>query len=544
MTITYHAGNRIQGLSTDVVLDTPTLSDDFSSSTGWTTVGTGVNVNSTYAGALAIKAISNANNAVYKTITTIPYSQNFQATFKFRIISMAQDVRTGLCVFASAQGDIYSGTTADLAGVFFNTNISKFGLAYKNQSSARVYVDGSTLSTNTDYWAKYVYTGGTSHSVSVYSDSSFTTQVGTTLTQTLSGMDNNFTIVEAGLGNEGGTVTNFDGYIDDLKIYSTPKPTNVPTNSRFEETDTRKIYYYINNAWIDVFPTRGIYGNGYTTGDVATLDYVTIDTTGNATSFGSSTLARDGSAAVSNGSRGVWGGGSATTRQSVIDYVTIANTGNATSFGNLTVSRDGMSGVSSGTRGVFTSGYTTQFSSVMDYITISSTSNATSFGNTIAPYYYQGAVSNLIRGVVAGNYGAGAVLSSVIEYITIDTTGNGTNFGNLSGVKCGLQGVSSLTRGCFGAGATVGSGTNPTNLIEYITIATTGNSITFGQLTRQSSNMGGTGFSSYTRGCFAGGYTTVAISTIDYITIDTTGNATNFGNLTQARYVGSALSGS
>ena len=242
MTITYHAGSRLQGLSTDLVLDTPTLSDDFSSSTGWTTVGTGVNVNSTYAGALAIKAIGNANNTVYKTITTIPYNQNFQATFKFRITSMAQDLYTYLCTFASTQGDPAVGTGADLVGVAIRTLNGHLTLIAKDQATVRSIADGATLSTGTDYWAKYVYSAGTSHSVTIYSDSAFTNQVAT-LSQNISGMNNNFTIFEAGMGNEGGTVTNFDGYIDDLKIYSTPKPTNVPTNSRFEETDTRKIYY-------------------------------------------------------------------------------------------------------------------------------------------------------------------------------------------------------------------------------------------------------------------------------------------------------------
>ena len=46
---------------------------------------------------------------------------------------------------------------------------------------------------------------------------------------------------------------------------------------------------------------------------------------------------------------------------------------------------------------------------------------------------------------------------------------------------------------------------------------------------------GGTG-DSVTRGVFAGGYGGSYSLVMDYITIATTGNATNFGNLTVARY--------
>ena len=91
----------------------------------------------------------------------------------------------------------------------------------------------------------------------------------------------------------------------------------------------------------------------------------------------------------------------------------------------------------------------------------------------------------------------------------------------------------------------IGGGTNSggyNNIIEYITIATTGNSTDFGNLTEGRSSTGQA--SSETRGLFAGGkYTNGGGSvrnTIDYITIATTGNGTDFGDLTQAR---SALAG-
>ena len=43
MAITYHAGRRIQGLSTEGIT-TPTYETDFSSSTGWTATGSNVSI--------------------------------------------------------------------------------------------------------------------------------------------------------------------------------------------------------------------------------------------------------------------------------------------------------------------------------------------------------------------------------------------------------------------------------------------------------------------------------------------------------------------
>jgi hypothetical protein len=70
-----------------------------------------------------------------------------------------------------------------------------------------------------------------------------------------------------------------------------------------------------------------------------------------------------------------------------------------------------------------------------------------------------------------------------------------------------------------------------TNAIEYVTIATTGNAISFGQLTLARYNVAGC--SSGTRGVFAGGASPIT-NVMDYVTIATTGNAVDFGDLLAA----------
>jgi len=134
-----------------------------------------------------------------------------------------------------------------------------------------------------------------------------------------------------------------------------------------------------------------------------------------------------------------------------------------------------------------------------------------------------------IRGVFGG--GQSPTYQNIIDYITIGTTGNATDFGDLTVSRGGLSACSSSTRGVFGGGYSP----SVTNTLDYITIATTGNATDFGDLTVTRLSLAAC--SSSTRGVFGGGQnpSIVIQNVLDYITIDTTGNATDFGDLTVAR---------
>ena len=120
--------------------------------------------------------------------------------------------------------------------------------------------------------------------------------------------------------------------------------------------------------------TRGLFGGGEPTTD--TVDYISINTTGNATDFGNLSQSRQLPSAVADRSRACFGGGRTPSTVDTIDFVTIASTGNATDFGNLTQSRFVASGASSSTRGLFFAGITPSSVNTVDYITIQSTGNA------------------------------------------------------------------------------------------------------------------------------------------------------------------------
>ena len=102
------------------------------------------------------------------------------------------------------------------------------------------------------------------------------------------------------------------------------------------------------------------------------------------------------------------------------------------------------------------------------------------------------AASSGVRGVFAGAKAPGVV--NTMEYITIATEGNGTDFGDLSVAKRNMAGNSNSIRGTFSGGHTASSGTgNNLNVIEFISIASTGDATDFGDLVlaRRCQNAGG-----------------------------------------------------
>ena len=153
-------------------------------------------------------------------------------------------------------------------------------------------------------------------------------------------------------------------------------------------------------------PTRGVFAQGgylKSPGVAATnvIEYVTIQSKGNAVEFGDRTSTHEfQGAAASNTTRGILAGGYVTpANKNIIDYITIATTGNATDFGDLTSARHGGGGMSSATRAVFGGMWDGAADETMDYVTIPSTGNAVDFGDTTAAVYYADGCSNVHGGL-------------------------------------------------------------------------------------------------------------------------------------------------
>jgi len=287
---------------------------------------------------------------------------------------------------------------------------------------------------------------------------------------------------------------------------------------------------------------RGVFGGGYDGINkikLNNIDYITISSPGNATDFGDLTVEAYVLSATSNGinDRGVFGGGYSQSNGpiNIIDYITISIIDNAIDFGDLIAKRYCYGSISNGTnnRGVFGGGFSG--GNTIEYITISSLGNATYFGNLGHKKERSAATSNAIndRGVFAGE--ADKIAQNIIDYITISSLGNASVFGTLTKVR---YSIASTSNGINNRGVFAGGHYNNaySNVIDYITISSLGNATDFGDLLIERRQMSATSNCVNNRGVFGGGYNGTNFShcsnLIDYINISTTGNTVDFGDLT------------
>ena len=153
-------------------------------------------------------------------------------------------------------------------------------------------------------------------------------------------------------------------------------------------------------------------------------------------------------------------------------------------------------------RGIFGGFGPSPTSQAIYSINIHSASNAVNFGDLFTTHVSRiKALSSSTRGV----FGTGAPSASpfaILDYITIASEGNGIEFGNLT------QSGISVFSGCMLSSSTRGiiqEATNPTtNVISFIEIATVGNAVDFGDMKQGVRH--GASFASPTRGVICGGY--------------------------------------
>ena len=233
------------------------------------------------------------------------------------------------------------------------------------------------------------------------------------------------------------------------------------------------------------------------------------------------------------------GGDTSPAKLSSMEFIEIATTGNSTDFGDLSEAKMNLTGASSSTRGVIMGGVTGTSPNFavksIEYTIISSSGGSNDFGDLIGGQAKDGAgVTSEIRGFICGatqqsTYGN---YNNTIEFVTIATTGDSSEFADLAHPGKQLNGgCESLTRGIILGGYT---GTNPsdsttTNNIQFFTFATQGDTIRFGELTNFARNV--IGVSDQTRGVRMGGSTPSGFTNvIDFITMASEGNATDFGD--------------
>ena len=219
---------------------------------------------------------------------------------------------------------------------------------------------------------------------------------------------------------------------------------------------------------------------------------------------------------------------------SQLRYFTYATYGDSAYNSSLGTSASGGKKVSgnNNTRGVALLG--TNYANTLfpiipiEYWTTATGGSVTSFGSMTGTYGGDGsgACFNNTRilsgGGNKGQFGGGDTPISSINYITTATTGNSSFFGNMRiGNTFGdVSTAASNTRGLF-AGATAASGSG--SQIDTITIATTGDTTSYANLTTATAGRAGGVSNTLTALFFTGN------SAVDQFTIASTATATSWG---------------
>ena len=295
---------------------------------------------------------------------------------------------------------------------------------------------------------------------------------------------------------------------------------------RFND-DLNTLEFFNGNEWRQFTYNQGQSGRGFVMGGFTpvgpavftNIEFYNIMTTGNSQEFGNLTESRHNTDSCASETRAInTGTGS---YNNTIDYITMASQSNGIDFGDLsTANRAYLGALASSTRGVFGGGFQHPSPSssvdVIDYIEIATIGNALDFGNLSAAKNSLGAASSPTRGVFSGGSSPG-----IIEYITIASKGNATtdalpyDSGTTTGASNSVKALFETDKGIFS-----------------LNISSLGNQEYFGDLTttREDASCA----SSPTRVCFAGGITpspSPAVNIIDYVTIASTGNAIDFGDV-------------
>ena len=341
----------------------------------------------------------------------------------------------------------------------------------------------------------------------------------------------------------------------------------IPAGAMRFNSDSQKLEYWNGSAWFQVHtatpnlanvggpltvapnasdPTpgaRGVFAGGLTPGAKNEIDYINISSTGNAIDFGNLSVSRGGGGSAGDRSRGLlMGGYTVPGYTDTIDFWTFASTGDATTFGNLSAGARGFVQATSNSTRAINGGGWNPLSDVLDYVTIQSTGNAVDFGNLSVSREVDCASGSPTRGIWAGGLSPGSPVSlshNIIEFVTIATTGSTQDFGDLQTASWGNSGCGNATRMImFG-----GQNAQPASYdgtISSITIASGGNSTKFGDML-DTTAQGRGGCSNSTR-AVSGGHNAPTSTEIEYVEIATEGNSVDFGDLTVARFYASGVS--
>ena len=301
--------------------------------------------------------------------------------------------------------------------------------------------------------------------------------VGTGVTVTIANVGLGTTTVGIGTNQTGTNTIDTDeivssgqGGIDSLKVYNTftvptggteERPTKTKPGQLYYNKDFKTVEFWDGNNWRQVdYTTRS--GRGINAGNrtpainMNQIQYINIQSLGNAIDFGVLTTDAYDGAGCSSETRGIFAlGVDHPAVSNIIEYITIPSAGNSIDFGNLSETRLNFNSGSSSTRGIFVGGQTPTNSDTIDYIEIGTLGNALDFGNLTDSRREGGCVTSPTRLVHIGGFDAPSTNTTDMQFLTIASKGNAVFFGDTNGHSGNNTGFSNGTRGVFGGGTAV-----------------------------------------------------------------------------------------
>ena len=331
------------------------------------------------------------------------------------------------------------------------------------------------------------------------------------------------------------------------------RPTDVKPGMVYYNKDFKTIEFWDGNFWkqVDNTTTRGraVHGGGADPSPNSYTGFMSViemATQGNATHFGSLLKAGQGHDGFSSSTRGFFTGRKTPSANpdDDIEYFTIASGGQTIFFGNLTTARRLAGTFSSSTRGIVAEGITPSNTNIIDYVEISTLGDALDFGDSIAIGGLNAGCSSPVKGIFNGGRTESGTWVSRVEEVTIASKGNSVKFGDLTVDPGSNAAFSNSVRGFFAGGHT-----NPNYdtidpaPVDSISLLSGGNAVRFGDLSAKRTST--TGTASQTRGFVLGGYYDGSISNvIEFMTLATTGTIADFGDLVNKLESGGSLSDS
>ena len=317
------------------------------------------------------------------------------------------------------------------------------------------------------------------------------------------------------------------------------RPVGKP-GSLFYNVDFKTIEFFDGNSWRQVDNTtrrgRAVWAGGYDkngtpSNTTKSIDFINVPTLGNSINFGELSSSGQDAHGCGSETRGIYMG---SFNGAQMDYITIASEGDGIDFGDLTAARNYGGSGSSSTRGMHFGGDTPSTVNTIDYVEINTLGNALDFGDMVSPrMVYGGALSNG-RVIYTGGGDAWPVARTSYDRTIISSLGNSINFGDLiEKVSYGPSGNSNQVRGVLAGGYNSPSSPYYGKRIQYITMSSGGNAQYFGDLSTFALTSGAG--VTRTRAVFSLGQvitpSSTDINTLEYISMASSGNSQDFGDL-------------